>query len=1376
MAGGYLKIMSFWRTTDNTQFPPLKEGEEGGVSFATPLFSPTNTPSVPLFQRGMNFHSLGRHFEMGFKNFSGRSPGVPVGLKLLAAFFFLLPAGALFAQSPVTVNNSSGDPGTPGSFGWAVTTFNATAAAGAITFTGSTNPTLIQPVSAFTQTVTFQGGNSNLLGITGQNEAESQLLFQQSFFQSNTLSLTNNGTGAGLDASVTAANWTMDPAVSSTLQAASGASTLATSGVGAAGQGGGAVSVTVGTWTLGNNVQLQAGNGGGVTDTNGSGDQGGAGGAVSVNAVSLIEADNLLQLSGGLGGSVTDLGTTGSSKGGNGGSVSVLANFVSIGNFTTVNLNGGGGGAGVTGGLGGNAFLSAASVSVVSGLNVQAGNGGGGVSVGGAGGNASVSFGNLTQSAVSRYTFVSGGNGGAGVSIGGKGGGASVVGNSVSLINNSGFQVTGGNGAAGGAVGGNGGAASVSLGSFSDTSNAYVSIAGGNGGAGGSGASVGTGGQGGNTSLFLGTLSVSGSNQIILGGGAGGAGGTNSTPGTGGIGGAAGGLSVTLGNLILSNGSGLTLAGNTGGNGGGSTGGTGGAGGNGGSVNLSIDAVTMVAGNFLTATGGAGGSGGTGTVLGSNGAQGQAVVSIGTLEGGGGVSVYGTGAQMIVATGTFLGSIQGNAFLEKVDTGALTLAGANTYSGNTYVTNGTLVVDTNGTLGTGTVVNLNVLDYIHNSVAGSAPITNDRTINFMDNSSAGSAVIINNAPSTLFFYGNSTGGTAQIINNAGNLVDFSYNNASILAGGPMTIGSIAGAGTYDLGGANLVTGGNNQSTTVSGLITDGGGNGGTGATLTKVGTGTMTLTAANAYSGGTNIEAGGLAVGNAQALGTLGSVAMSGGTLSAAGAPLTFHVGGNYLQGSNGTLQLGLGGAGAVSQDAVSISGFAGLNGTLSLTSYGSLTAMPVGNSVTVLTSAFTISGMFQQVDESYNGIRLLPLYLSNRVELESIIPSFQAVGTTANQKAVGADLDTIALKPQMNALMKSIGVLSDADAEKAFGQMTPEDFTAVYQAAFEGALARTALVNQRLDQLMADVDGKAWLPGFSSAGTPWFAAHLSPAKEAAMSPKPASPWGGFISGDGGFFDVSGDSNAAGYKVTTFGLTGAGADYRLSREAVVGLMVGYGHTDVNLGSGGSLTAEGGQVGLYGLFYSEGFYTGALVEGGLNSYSTQREGYGGTAAGSSQGSQFDGALELGYQFKAGQIHIGPMGLAQYSSVNLNAFTEQGSQAPLTVPNQSENSLLSRLGMKANGQWSMGSDSTFNPSLQLAWEHEYDYQGGTFQAGFGTGDSFTVAGPQIGQDGLLAGLGMGFTFAKSLTLSLNYQGEFGRTNLTSSQIGGGVKFGF
>jgi outer membrane autotransporter protein len=589
------------------------------------------------------------------------------------------------------------------------------------------------------------------------------------------------------------------------------------------------------------------------------------------------------------------------------------------------------------------------------------------------------------------------------------------------------------------------------------------------------------------------------------------------------------------------------------------------------------------------------------------------------------------------------------------------------------------------------------------------------------------------------------------------------------SGSGVTVESLSGSGFVSLGSKDLAIGTNNASTTFSGILNDGS----LGGSLTKIGTGTLTLTGANAYAGGANINAGTLSIGNGTALGT-GVATLNGGVLSM-GAPTSILTLGGFTENTNGTLQMGLGGAGVTIHDWISVVGNASLSGALTFTDLGGLT-IPVGNSAVIMTTTGTLSGTFQQITENINGIRLVPVYFSNAVEALSINPSFQSSGATANQKAMGADLDAIALNPKVNSLITSIGVLSNSALQTTYGELTPEDFTALYQAGFEGALSRQALVDQRLSQFMANVDNTVWLPGFSDSGSPMFASTLPASKEAAMTPSKPSPMGGFISGDGGIFNVASDGNAAGYKVTTFGLTGAGVDYRFSRQFMGGLMVGYGHTDISLGTGGALTADGGQVGVYGLYYSDGLYAGGLLEGGINSYGTQRQGYNGIAKGTMQGSEFDGALEVGYQWKQAEVKVGPMAMVDFSQVKMDGLTESGSQADLTLPGQSESSLLSRLGIRANGQWELGTDSYLNPSLELAWEHEFDFQGGVMTAGFGAGDNFTVAGPQIGQDGIMAGIGADITFSKSFTLSLQYQGEFARTNLTSSGVGGGVRVGF
>ncbi|WP_354057832.1 autotransporter domain-containing protein [Bradyrhizobium sp. RT6a] len=141
------------------------------------------------------------------------------------------------------------------------------------------------------------------------------------------------------------------------------------------------------------------------------------------------------------------------------------------------------------------------------------------------------------------------------------------------------------------------------------------------------------------------------------------------------------------------------------------------------------------------------------------------------------------------------------------------------------------------------------IDFFTSASAGSATINNlaSATLNFHNTTTAATSTITNDG--TVNFDGSSTGGSARFVNNAGGTVDISG-----LTSGGMTAGSIEGAGNYVLGAKTLTTGSLNTSTQVDGVIS------GTGGGLAKVGTGTLTLTGLNSYTGATTISAGTLAI------------------------------------------------------------------------------------------------------------------------------------------------------------------------------------------------------------------------------------------------------------------------------------------------------------------------------------------------------------------------------------------------------------------------------------------------------------------------------------------------------------------------------------
>jgi autotransporter-associated beta strand protein len=192
--------------------------------------------------------------------------------------------------------------------------------------------------------------------------------------------------------------------------------------------------------------------------------------------------------------------------------------------------------------------------------------------------------------------------------------------------------------------------------------------------------------------------------------------------------------------------------------------------------------------------------------------------------------------------------------------------------------------------GAARIVNFGGLSFKSSSIAGGALIDNFNILDFTASSNAEAATIHTfGGVGRTFFASHSTGGSAQLITDPGGIVDFSFSLGPDGLG-HVSAGSIAGAGTYELGGDQLTVGLNGLSTEVSGPIEDGGGHGGVGASLVKVGPGTLKLSnAGNTYSGGTIVEAGRLDIAAVGAAGT-GAITFAGVTkLEIENAALSGH-------------------------------------------------------------------------------------------------------------------------------------------------------------------------------------------------------------------------------------------------------------------------------------------------------------------------------------------------------------------------------------------------------------------------------------------------------------------------------------------------------
>jgi autotransporter-associated beta strand protein len=286
----------------------------------------------------------------------------------------------------------------------------------------------------------------------------------------------------------------------------------------------------------------------------------------------------------------------------------------------------------------------------------------------------------------------------------------------------------------------------------------------------------------------------------------------------------------------------------------------------------------------------------------------------------------------------------------------------------------------NSTAGSANISNggQGVTQFLNSSTAGNANITNFSTgsvTSFGDRSSAGSATIFGYDSTSTFFFNNSTAGSANIeasgdpdfqgativffddstggtarIGLSGGIfgsfhpgsLDISTHNAP-----GVTVGSIEGSGNVFLGGNNLTVGSNNIDTTFSGGIQDGEpfGGGGTGGSLTKIGSGTFILFGANTYTGSANVNRGVLQVdgsitsntfvnhgGTLAGTGTINGNVTNNGRVSpgeALGVPGVLTVVHNYTQAQFATLMIQIAGASAGQFSVLDVMGNANLNGFL---------------------------------------------------------------------------------------------------------------------------------------------------------------------------------------------------------------------------------------------------------------------------------------------------------------------------------------------------------------------------------------------------------------------------------------------------------------
>ncbi|MEI6367913.1 MAG: autotransporter domain-containing protein [Planctomycetota bacterium] len=712
----------------------------------------------------------------------------------------------------------------------------------------------------------------------------------------------------------------------------------------------------------------------------------------------------------------------------------------------------------------------------------------------------------------------------------------------------------------------------------------------------------------------------------------------------------------------------------------------------------------------------------SGTITGANGIQ---IGSTTSLAGGisnDGTITAGTDGINIAAGATISGNItnagtitgSSNALNLGNTAGAFTVINTGTLNGNILLGINTLQLGNGGTTGsiTGNVASNGIfaINRLNNYsfggvVSGNGALqqlgTGTTTLTNTNTYSGGTTI---NA-GTLVLSGSGTlGHTANTLTVSGGTLDLgttpqTQNGGLTLSGGTILNGTLSSTGTFSL-----------QAGTVSAVLA------GTGA-ISKITTGTVTLSGINAYTGATNVNAGTLSV--TGDISSSSSVTVNGGTLGGTGTvpATTISNGGTLIPGAGGipgTLNV----SGAVtfnngstysvlfSPTAISktiATGAATLTGgTVVVTpqtgtslagSYKILTASSFIGTFAGLALNSTITGV-KNPHLTYDATNVF--LTLDQGTLGPILPTIKSANVSNVSSGIDNAINNTATLP--SAFQKLFG-LSGSALTNALTQISGEP------GAGGGRQAGTHMMGSFLTLALNPFGGSpGGNPGNAGVGRGFAAEReLLPEVAAAYAavtphdlPKIGVPagagldrrWGVWGQAYGGYSKRAGDTNVGTHDTAANSYCFAtGLDYRVTRDTMVGFALAGGGSNYGVADGlGGGRSDVFQMGVYGSKQFGAAYVSAALSYAAHWMTTDRTV---TVAGSDHlranfiAESIGGRLESGYRFDTKPVGATPYVALQVQNFWTPSYTEtavSGSNAFLLSYNaQSTTAIRTELGI-------------------------------------------------------------------------------------------------
>ncbi|WP_062226910.1 autotransporter domain-containing protein [Aureimonas frigidaquae] len=696
--------------------------------------------------------------------------------------------------------------------------------------------------------------------------------------------------------------------------------------------------------------------------------------------------------------------------------------------------------------------------------------------------------------------------------------------------------------------------------------------------------------------------------------------------------------------------------------------------------------------------------------------------------------------------GIYPGRISGSGSLVKNGNGTLTLTGQNSYTGGTVVAAGTLVIGNGGSIEGDVVVNNGVLAF-------------DRTgdITFGGGISGGGAMRL-------------TGGATLTLTGDSTLVGGTTVEGSTLrigdGGGRGSISSDIALLTGNTGPARLVL---DRSDTVI-MPSDFSGTG----TIEQMGSGRVILTGdSSGFLGDMNLSAGALTVNGAlggtlramagtslSGSGTVGTLALRPGAMVAPGNSIgTLTVAGDYSQSAGSTYVVEFDPATAAS-DRIVVSGTALLEdgARLAPTPYtpGGLRA---GTRYTILTAQNGVTGTFTVAPTPNSSLfyGLTPSYDANNAYLTvARLHSFESVGSTPNQMAVGAALDGL-----QEGAAATLGLAAAPSVEAA--RTVLDSLSGEVHAASGHAVARAGL---SMASILRD-HGRA---------------QAASCLDAQGAPSCVDGTRPYLQALGTWTRLAGDGNAAGLSDTSTGVV-VGLDRALPQDWTIGFALAQDSGGAALREGrGSLDTDSLGFGVYG---AKRLGPVTVRVGGLVAHAdidTTRIAM--AAEPETLTAQREALAMLGFAelrarmapttgFLADTV-IEPFAALTVSQLHLGAASESIGYAALSVRESTDELAVAALGADVSHRVRLGT-LPVALDLRLALEHRVGDRTPAAMVSFADGTPFAVSSTEQPQDSALFGLAARTSLSDALSIGLSYDGRFG-DGMTEQSLRGDLAYRF